>query len=73
MLYEVITLLDQGIDVHLPMLAGALARVQQHVLDDGIGTPAMLHDLVEVTPQGVGQFGDLGDRFVVEWTLQGVL
>jgi two-component system, NtrC family, sensor kinase len=27
--------------------------VQQHVLDDGIGTLAVLHDLVEIAPQGI--------------------
>ena len=57
MLYEVIT----GVDVHRPVLCGALPRVQQHVLDDGIGAPAVLYDLVEVAPQRLGQIGDLGD------------
>jgi hypothetical protein len=40
------------------MLARALARVQQHVLDDRIGAPAMLSDLVEIISQRVRQFGN---------------
>jgi len=51
--------LDDRIDVDDPMLAGAFARVQQHVLDDGVGTLAVLYNLVEISPQGVRQFGDL--------------
>ena len=36
-----------------PVLAGTLARMQQHVLDDGIGALAVLHDLVEIALQHV--------------------
>ena len=32
--------------------------MQQHVLDDGVGASAVLHDLVEVAAQRVHQFGD---------------
>src|SRR5215831_6843768 len=43
----------------------ALARMQQHVLDNGIGAPAVLHDLVEIVAQGVGQFGYFNQRISV--------
>ncbi len=36
--------------------------MQQHVLDDGVGAFAVLHDLVEIVAQGVRQFGYFGDR-----------
>ena len=48
--------LDESIDIDEPVLARAFARVQQHVLDDGIGTLAVLHDLVEIAAQHSGQF-----------------
>jgi hypothetical protein len=48
--------------------------VQQHILDDGIRTLAVLHDLVEVAPQGVGQFFNLGTCFMVDrYTAQDIL
>ena len=40
--------------------------MQQHVLDDRIGTLAMLNDLFEIAPQHIGQFGDLGARLLVD-------
>jgi hypothetical protein len=30
------------------MFARSLARVQQHILDDGVGAFAVLHDLVKI-------------------------
>ena len=48
------------------MLAGAFARMQQHVLDDRVGALAVLHDLVEIAVQRVGDLGDLRARLVVE-------
>ena len=40
--------------------------MQQHVLDDGIGTLAVLHDLVEIAAQHIGQFVDLLAPFFIE-------
>jgi hypothetical protein len=39
--------------------------VQQHVLDDGVGTSAMLHDLAEIVAQRIRQFGDFAACLVV--------
>jgi hypothetical protein len=36
--------------------------VQQHVLDDGIGTLAVLHDLVEIALQRIGNLANLGSQ-----------
>ena len=47
------------------MLSRALARVQQHVLDDRVGALAVLHDLVEIVAQGVRQFGYFGERISI--------
>ena len=38
--------------------------MQQHVLDDCVGTLAMLHDLVEIALQRIGDLVDLGAPFV---------
>src|SRR5262249_25567086 len=43
---EVKAFLHYGIDIYRPVLAGPLARVKQHVLDDRIGALAVLHDLL---------------------------
>ena len=59
MIGKVEAFLDEGVDIDKPVLTRAFARVQQHVLDDGIGTLAVLHDLVEIAPQCVRQFVDL--------------
>ena len=66
MIGEVEAFLDEGIDIDEPVFARAFARVQQHVLDDGIGTLAVLHDLVEIAPQRIRQFVNLSSRFIVE-------
>src|SRR5215471_9757467 len=42
MIGEIEALLDECVDVDGPMLARTFARVEQHVLDDGVGTPAVL-------------------------------
>ena len=53
-------LLYKGVDIDGPMLPGALTRMQQHVLDYGIRTLAVLHDLIEITLQRIRNFADLG-------------
>jgi hypothetical protein len=45
---EIETLLDEGVGIDGPMLTRAFARVQQHVLHDGVSTLAVLNDLVEI-------------------------
>ena len=62
---EIEAFLDHGVDIDRPVLARALARVQQHVLDDGVGTLAVLHDLFEIAPQRIGQLGDFSAGLVV--------
>ena len=41
------------------MLAGPLARVQEHVFDDGVGPLAVLHDFFQIRLQHLRQFADL--------------
>ena len=41
--------------------------MQQHVLDDRIRPLAVLHDLLEIAFQRVGQFGDFGARGVIDF------
>ena len=53
---EIEALLDQRIDVDRPVLARALARMQQHVLDDGVGALAVLHHFFEIALQHRCQF-----------------
>ena len=63
---EIEALLDQGVDIDRPVLSRALARMQQHVLDDRVGALAVLHDLVEIALQRIGNLADLGAQLVVE-------
>src|SRR5208282_49638 len=49
---EIQRLVDHRVDVDRRPLARALARMQQHVLDDRIGALAVLHHLVEVAADG---------------------
>ena len=42
------------------------ARMQQHVLDDRVGALAVLHDLVEIALQHIGDLVDLGAQLAVE-------
>ena len=39
------------VDIGGPVLARSFARMQQHVLDDGVGALAVLHDLFEIALQ----------------------
>ena len=55
---EIEALIEKRIDIRRPVLAGAFARMQQHVLDDGVGALAVLHDLFEIVLQHAGQFVD---------------
>ena len=66
MIGEIEAFLDESIDIDEPMLTGAFARVQQHVLDDGIRTLAVLHDLVEVALQSIRNVADLCSQLAVE-------
>src|SRR5262249_16216579 len=71
---EIEAFLDEGIDIDNPVFTRTLARVQQHVLDDGIRPLPVLDDPVEIGPQCLGQFIYLSPRLIVEWdTLQGIL
>src|SRR5262245_40437916 len=64
---EVEAILDESIDVDDAVLTGPFARVQQHVLDDCISPPAVLHDFVEIAAQRIGQFVNLGACLLVNW------
>ena len=63
---EVEAFLDEGVDIDRPVLTRAFARVQQHVLDDGIGPLAVLHDLIEIALQRIGNLADLCSQLAVE-------
>ena len=58
MIGEVEALIEKRIDIRRPVLTGAFTRMQQHVLDDGVGALAVLHDLFEIVLQQAGQFVD---------------
>jgi len=62
---EVEAFLDQRIDVDRPAFACARARMQQHILDDGVGAFAVVGDLVEIIAQRGGEIGDVGARLGV--------
>ena len=66
MIGEVQAFLDEGIEIGRAALADAGARMQQHVLDDAVGAPAVLDDLGEIAVQHPGQIFDLGARRVGE-------
>src|SRR5262249_45817 len=63
---EIEAFLNQRIDINHPMLTGALARVLQHILDNGIRAFAMMHDLVEIALEQVGQFFNFSSGFIVK-------
>ena len=63
---EIEALIDQGVDIDRPMLSRSLPRMQQHVLDDGVGALAVLHDLVEIALQCIGDLADLCAQLAVE-------
>src|SRR6516165_946989 len=62
MIGEIEALLDERIGIDRPVLARSFARVQQHILDNGVCALAVLNDLVEVVAQSVRQFGDCSTR-----------
>src|SRR5262249_29883630 len=57
---EVQRLVDEGIEVDRPPLAGAASGMLQHASYNAIGTPAVLDNLREIAFQGRRQFVDLG-------------
>ena len=59
---EIEAFLDDRVDIGGPMFARALARMQQHVLDDRIGALAVLHHLFEIALQHMREFVDLLPR-----------
>ena len=65
MIGKIEALLDEGVGIDQPMFARSLARVQQHVLDDGVRALAVLNDLVEVVAQSVRQFNDFTARLII--------
>src|SRR5262249_27662164 len=67
MIGEIEAFLDECIDVDRPMLTRTFARVQQHVLDDGVCPFAVLYNLVEIIAQGVREFGDFSARLFVSF------
>ena len=74
MIGKIEALRDQRVDVDRPAFARALARVQQHVLDDRICPFAVLHHFVEIAPQRFGQLVHLGALVLVQWhALKGLL
>ena len=66
MIGEIEAFLDEGVDIDRSVLTGAFAREEQHVLDDGIGAFAVLHDFVEVALQRIGNLADLCSQLAVE-------
>ena len=65
MIGEIEALLDEGVDSDRPVLSGSFARMQQHVLDDGVCALTVLHHLVEIVAQGIRQFGYFGKRTTI--------
>ena len=65
MIGEIEALLDERVDVDRPMFARSFARMQQHVLDDGVRALAVLNDLVEIVSQSVRQFSDFTARLII--------
>jgi hypothetical protein len=63
---EIETLIQERIDIRGPVLAGAFARMQQHVLDDGVGALAVLDDFFEIVFQHGRQFVDFRPDLVAE-------
>ena len=63
---EIEALLDQRVDIDGTALARTLARVQKHVFDDQVRAFAVLHHLVEIALQHVGDLFDLRAQLGVE-------
>ena len=66
MIGEIEAFIDDSVDVDRPALAGAFARMQQHVLDDRVGTLAMLHYLFEIAFQHLRQLVEFCSFFVIK-------
>ena len=64
MIGEVQAFFDERVQVRRASLAGPGARMQQHVLDDAVGAPAVLDDFAEIGVQRPGQIADLAARRV---------
>src|SRR5277367_4504254 len=63
---EIKAFFDESVDIDRSMLAGTLARMQQHVLDDGVGAFAMLYDLIEIALQHTRDLIDICTELAVE-------
>ena len=57
--------IDESIDIDMAMLSRTFARVQQHVLDDGVCALAVLDNLVEIVAQSIGQFSNFGACLII--------
>ena len=66
MIRKIEAVLDEGVDIDQPMFARPLARMQQHVLDNRIGPPAVLYDFVEIIAQRIRQFCYFLARILVD-------
>src|SRR4051812_31466472 len=63
---EVQRLLGAGIQVDNARLPASFARVQEHVLYDRVRAAAVLDDLLQIGPDGLGDLIDLAPCFPVE-------
>src|SRR5262245_21261601 len=66
MIGKVEALLDKSIDLDDAVLTRPFARVRQHVLDEGIGPLAVLHDFVEIALQRIRNLADLPSQLAIE-------
>src|SRR3984957_2303697 len=53
---------NDGVDLHRAAFARSFTRMQQHVLDDGVGTLPVLDHLLEISLQHLRQFVELLPR-----------
>jgi len=63
-------LIEKRIDIRRPVFTGAFTRMQQHVLDDRVGSLAVLDDLFEVALQHLRQFVEFLPRRRVDRRLR---
>ena len=66
MIGKIEALREQRVEIDRPPLAGAFARMQQHVLDDRVGALAMLHYLFEIAFQHLRQLVEFCSFFVIK-------
>src|SRR5262245_56472329 len=66
MVGKVEALLDNGINVDDPVFTRPFTRMQQHVLDNGIRTLAVLHDLLQIALQRIRNLADLHSQPAIE-------